>query len=257
MMGGMVRTRDFILFLLVVAFLLLSILGTELWRSWRTLPFMASFLEGSETAEVAYEASVPAPEDDRGSRLEILRAKVVARLGATTPTESESTPPVTKPTPTATTTPPKAAAVNTCASYQPLVVAWTPQQITAENREGAQVYFERGVPDPLSSTTPEIIRAVISLRSWPAGSPVCLPTDVIGIAVDGSLIRNDELALYTVFGENSLVGYSLDGFPIYGPSSVATDVCGGVVVGGQYRYVLDSERPGLISCFAASPSSLN
>lgn len=255
----MVRTRDFVLFLLAVAFLLLAIMGTSVWQTWRSLPFVAGFLSESD-AEVDYAADVPTPEDNRASRLEVLRAKVVERLGAITVAKSESEPepepvaPVTVPT---TTTPTEVVTVKTCAGYRTFAVEWIPQQIVAENREGARVYFERGVANALSSTTPETIRAVISLRSWPSGSSTCLPTDVIGIAADGSLIRNNELALYTVFGGDSLVGYSLDGFPIYGPSKVATDACGGAIVGGQYRYVLDADRPGLITCFSASPSQIN
>ncbi|MFN3692647.1 MAG: hypothetical protein ACK4SL_00935 [Candidatus Paceibacteria bacterium] len=253
----MVRTRDFVLFLLTVAILLLAIMGTSVWHSWRTLPFMAGFLADSGT-EVDYTANVPAPEDNREGRLLTLRAKVIERLGSNTVAKSEPEPepaaPVTVPT---TTTPVAVATVKTCAGYRTLNIPWTPQQIIAENREGARVYFERGLPDPLASTTPENIRAVISLRSWPAGSSTCIPTDVIGIATDGSLIRNNELALYTVFGGESLVGYSLDGFPIYGPSTVATDACGGAIVGGQYRYILDAERPGLITCFAAAPATIN
>ncbi len=253
----MVRTRDFVLFLLAVAFLLLAIMGTSIWQTWWSLPFVAGFLEESGV-EVDYAADVPMPEDNRAGRLETLRAKVIARLGDSQETESEPSPEPTEPTPTpATTTPAAVATVKTCAGYRTLSIAWTPQQIVAENREGARVYFERGIADALSSTTPETIRAVISLRSWPSGSGTCLPTDVIGIATDGSLIRNNELALYTVFGGDSLVGYSLDGLPIYGPSLVATDACGGAIVGGQYRYVLDADRPGLITCFAASPTTIN
>lgn len=253
----MVRTRDFVLFLLMVAVLLLAIGGTELWQSWRSLPLMSGIF-GEERTEIDYTAVVPATADDRASRLETLRAKVIARLGETEP-EPDPEPVVdtttsTNPTPTTT---PVVATVKTCPGYRTLSAPWTPQTIIAENREGARVYYERGLPDALSSTTPETIRAVISLRSWPAGSPSCLPTDVIGIATDGSLIRNNELALYTVFGGESLIGYSLDGFPIYGPSQVTTDTCGGAVVGGQYRYVLDAERPGLITCFAATPAVIN
>lgn len=255
----MVRTRDFVLFLLTAVILLLAIAGTELWHSWRSLPLVSSFLE-ADSGEVDYGADVPVVADDRAGRLETLRAKVVERLGTHTVATREPDPLPTEPTPVpaaTTTTPTEVATVKTCAGYRTLSVPWTPQQIIAENREGARVYFERGLPNPLSSTTPENIRAVIPLRSWPSGSVACLPTDVIGIATDGSLIRNNELALYTVFGGESLIGYALDGFPIYGPSKVATDACGGVIVGGQYRYVLDAERPGLITCFAASPSQIN
>ena len=95
------------------------------------------------------------------------------------------------------------------------------------------------------------------LRTWPSGTTSCLPSDVIGIALDGSLIRNNEAALYTVFGGETLIGYALDGFPIYGMTPLlATDRCGGVQIDGNYRYVLQPDRPGLITCFAGAPITL-
>mmetsp|Transcript_18361 Transcript_18361/g.27269 ORF Transcript_18361/g.27269 Transcript_18361/m.27269 type:complete len:986 (-) Transcript_18361:49-3006(-) len=36
--------------------------------------------------------------------------------------------------------------------------------------------------------------------------------------------------------ENELVGYAMDGFPIYGPSNHSLDVCNGRLVNGKYRY---------------------
>jgi hypothetical protein len=84
-----------------------------------------------------------------------------------------------------------------------------------------------------------------------------LPTDVVGIAQDGSLIRESEMALYGVFGGETLVGYALDGFPIYGSNpGAATDHCGGMMVGGQYRYYLSPERDSVINCFAGVPVTL-
>jgi hypothetical protein len=252
----MVRTRDFVLFLLTVAFLLLAIVGTELWQSWRSMPVLSSWFT-EVPVETDYSAEVPSEEDNRARRLAVLREKVMERLRGTEPesvveevvaTTSESTPAA------ATTSP--VAAVKKCSSYQALSIPWNAKTILQENREGVRVYFERGLPDTISSTTPETIRGVIPLRTWALPTSSCLPTDVIGIALDGSLIRNDEIALYTVFGPDTVVGYSLDGFPMYGPSQRATDSCGGVLVGGAYRYVLDAKRPGLITCFAAVPTRL-
>ncbi len=254
----MVRTRDFVLLLLSVGFLLIAIVGTEVWHSWRSVQLLASWW-GTPVAEVEYVGEVPVAPDTRASRLEVLKAKVAERLSggeepivepdvtaATTSSESE-------PVATSSVAP---KPIQTCAGYRTVNIPWTPQTILQENREGVRVYFERGLPDPLSSSTPELIRAVVPLRSWPAGPGTCIPNDVIGIAMDGSLMRNDELALYTVFGPDTIVGYALDGFPIYGPSAVATDSCGGALVAGVYRYVLASDREGLINCFAATPAQL-
>jgi hypothetical protein len=78
----------------------------------------------------------------------------------------------------------------------------------------------------------------------------------VGVAKDGSLIRNNEARLYGIFGEQTLVGYALDGFPIYGISESVVDACGGVSVAGQYRYQLSVERENIINCFAAKPIAL-
>jgi hypothetical protein len=53
----------------------------------------------------------------------------------------------------------------------------------------------------------------------------CLSYDVVGVALDGSLIRNNEHSLYQVFGSETLIGYALDGFPIYGLNKSSAARC--------------------------------
>ena len=64
----------------------------------------------------------------------------------------------------------------------------------------------------------------LPVRNIPSGGTTCISTDVIGIATDGSLIRNNEAGVYGIFGANTLVGWALDGFPIYG-SSIQLATC--------------------------------
>lgn len=86
------------------------------------------------------------------------------------------------------------------------------------------------------------------------GGENCLNSSVVGIALDGSLIKNDENGLYSIFSKETLLGYARDGFPIYGLNDgVKTDKCGGINEGGQYRYYLSSDRDGVLGCFSASP----
>ena len=109
---------------------------------------------------------------------------------------------------------------------------------------------------PLLTTETEVV-IQLPLRSVPLGTASCLPTDVVGIAKDGSLIRNSEVTLYAVFGADTLIGYALDGFPIYGArSGVALDECGGTGAIGQYRYYLEAERGYILNCFASEPISI-
>jgi hypothetical protein len=93
-------------------------------------------------------------------------------------------------------------------------------------------------------------------RTTPSTNPTCLASDVIGIATDGSLIRNNEVGLYGIFGADTLIGYALDGFPIYGAGVGAVDACGGVVVSGVYRYQIQLKNETIINCFAGTPVSL-
>jgi hypothetical protein len=71
------------------------------------------------------------------------------------------------------------------------------------------------------------------------------------------LIRNDEVNLYGLFSANTVVGYALDGFPIYGAAADrTTDQCGGAVGDSGYGYMINSERDFIVACFRARPVEL-
>jgi hypothetical protein len=129
------------------------------------------------------------------------------------------------------------------------------------------VYREHEVlPEPVvdgASTTLTLVptterEVVLQLphRLFATGANACLSTDIVGIALDGSLIRNSDYTAYRVFGSETLIGYALDGYAIYGTGTFATDACGGSDVGGEYSYYLSPDREGVIGCFNATPVSL-
>ncbi|MEZ4195225.1 MAG: hypothetical protein R3B53_02395 [Candidatus Paceibacterota bacterium] len=77
---------------------------------------------------------------------------------------------------------------------------------------------------------------------------------MVGIAKDGSAIRNQDVALYSIFGQETLVGYALDGFQIFGQNnSVPLDECGGAMVNNEYRYYLSKERQTVLNCYSGVP----
>ena len=96
----------------------------------------------------------------------------------------------------------------------------------------------------------------LPINSVQSNTKTCLKTDIVGIALDGSLMRNGEDKIYKIFGGETLLGYALDGFPIYGLNTEETDSCGGTSVLGAYRYYLSDKRAGLIGCFSGSPIEL-
>ncbi len=260
----MIRTRDFALFLLAVFFLVSGISATvvrDLTQGSVQAAVAAAALAGEAPPPTEPAAELPPPTLDRLSLLEHLRAAVASVLGET-PTEEVVEEPAAD---VASSTPEVRLAALYCTSYR--AVAW-PHLPGAQIKEveGARIVYREhaALPpsvDASSSTalppySSEEVLLQLPLQTSPLPTPSCIPYDVVGIAKDGSLIRNDEVAFYTVFDGDTLVGYALDGFPIYGvDENVAVDSCGGRFSGGRYHYQLSRERDTIISCFSGSPVS--
>lgn len=249
------RTKDFTLFLLVVAFLVIGITSTV--KNNITVKNQgASVISYDENTEVVFEAAPLEPVvDERPSRLAALKEKI-SKLVLTVPeVVVEETP---EETVVENTTP---GSINVCAGYTKSALNWSAKGLEFDVAEGARIIFrtietadttnELGEVIPSAPTREVVLQ--LPLRTFASGSNSCLSNDVVGIALDGSLIRNNENKLYQVFGSETVVGYSLDGFPIHGLSTTKTDECGGVMVGGAYRYYLSAEREGVLGCFASVP----
>ncbi len=246
-----------------MVFLLGGIVSTVLWQGGipgvggMTASVFEAAPEPSSYEVLTTEEAFPARED----RIASLRKKIAA-LGIeedATPTASETSPDES-PLPEVEAGEEATVVVDTCVTYHDSTVAWNPRGLLIEEVEGARLVYREVAGAPVgSSSVPVMTKDIVlqlPVRSVPNSNPSCIRTDVIGIATDGSLIRNDEVGAYGVFGGSTLVGYALDGFPIYGASGGKTDVCGGAMVGGQYRYVVSKERQTIINCFAGVPVNL-
>lgn len=259
----MIRTRDYVLGLSIVVFLLVGIGVTLLKQGYdfgtdlSATVFVASPSDAPTSASVSSEV-----EMSREERIASLRKKIAA-LG-TLGNEPESTEVVAD---NATSTSVSDVAVvdiaeDRCASYAPFSGIWNSKGVVVEEVEGARiVYKETATPSVASGTAalPPAAKTLLlqlSVKSLPPATASCIPSDVIGITKHGSLIRNHEIAAYKTYDSNTLIGYALDGFPIYGASQTKTDTCGGVAMGGQYRYYIHPERSTILSCFAGKPASL-
>jgi hypothetical protein len=254
------RTRDFLLFMLTVAFLLIGITSTVKSDIANRSQEASVINFASSDKEVIYQAVLPEPKiDARPSRLAELREKIAGLvLTKTEEPEAEVVPvdeiveEVTEEVAPGT--------ISQCSNYTTINPNWSPSNLLFEIVEGARIVYRNVVINQIvgSSTTNISSREVVlqlPLRTFPLPEKTCLGTDVVGVALDGSLIRNSEDALYKVFGGETLIGYALDGFPIYGQSGEKTDECGGSAVSGEYRYYLSSEREGILGCFGGIPTS--
>lgn len=246
----MFRTRDFILLFSVAAFLVGAIgvnyINSITRHSTIPLPTEPADLNSYTTLNTpTLKASTPTVDEQvvRTERVNHLRQKL-ANQDLTPTTDITGT--TTNTDETVNTAEDKALV---CENYKPYEDFWDARNISVIAREGAILLTQT-----IGTTSATILQ--LPAKHSPASNPHCLTSDVIGIANDGSLIRNDELSLYGIFTNETRVGYALDGLPIYGTGKERGDICGGRLVGGQYRYELSSDRLEIIKCFAATPIEL-
>lgn len=244
----MFRTRDFILLFSAIMFLVVAIGTTLINQDHPSLNSQTVALEPENNAE--YTATLATRDMlPRDIRIAQMRSKISQQSFVSEDLPVEEVVDDTKATTTDSVSGGQLSEVIQCPGHQPYVSFWDARDLNLIESEGARI-LTRGT---ISSTSlPEVVMQ-LPAPVLPSNNPSCLGSDVVGIANDGSLIRNDEMALYSIFGSETLLGYALDGFPIYGTGSGAVDTCGGLLVGGQYRYELVSGNATIISCFAATP----
>jgi hypothetical protein len=251
------RTKDFLVFILTVAFLVVGIAATAKTNVAKHEQSASVGLFGLPSEEISYVAVLPESEaDKRPSRLAALREKIAGMIikvevAATEPAEEVTKIPTTQ------------GAVNVCSNFTKINPNWSTNDLLFEVVEGARIIYRNvlvpAVVDSLgqivaSSTMSKAVALQLPLRTFPLVEKTCLGTDIIGVAQDGSLMRNDEHALYKVFGSETLIGYALDGFPIYGLYiNAKADECGGVSESTGYRYYLSPEREGILGCYSGIP----
>lgn len=259
----MLRTRDFILVFVTVVFLVLAI-GTA-WLSPESSSEISTALEFNDTTSTDFTAEMYVPvELFRAERIAQMRQKIAASDAVIKAADAESEPEEELDTVTDAS---NLAVLQQCSNYQEYTGTWPVQGLQIEVAEGARlVYTESAatlLPDPASTSTiaqlPIVERTILlqlAVNPFIVSNPTCIPGDVVGVAQDGSLIRNNEASLYGVFSDQTLIGYALDGHPIYGVSNRELDECGGAVFTGSYGYYLSDDRDAILNCYVSSPATI-
>lgn len=265
----MFRTRDFILVFTAVVFLLLAIGSTLIIKNTDDV-ILIEAIQLADVVAVEYGAEVYTEETpSRADRIAEMKLKVAesSSLSISSPEIVLDTVDEEDGVLALETDVPKE--VQQCTGYSVYKESW-PTGVKLDLVEGARVvYVEslRKVPVVLSSSSTASDATLLSdverdilvqlpVRSFKSPEKTCLNTDVVGIAKDGSLIRNNEAGLYGIFDSETIVGYALDGFTIYGKTNLQTDVCGGHVVEGKYRYSISTDSEEIINCFASAPAKI-
>lgn len=253
MMASMIRTRDYLLLLIAIVFLLVGIGNTLIDRYVNTA---AEDTDPVEFVETAPDQHVAVLENDlastRQEKLSELRKKIAAHADlfiyeeSLAPIETATATEVT-----ATSSEPVLTAEQRCGNYAPYDSPWLATGLQFEVVEGARVLYRTNAAEMTTSTNTAVLYLPLSSQPSPADS--CLETDVIGLTLGGSLIRNNDAALFRAAGADTLLGYALDGFPIYGTTDAVLDACGGRQVAGQYQYQIAPGQNTILRCFSGNP----
>jgi hypothetical protein len=253
----MINTRDFLLFVVAVLFLLVSITAT--WAH-RPASFVAdSMLQANVTSGTEYSVEEEVVTvRDRQSTVDRIREKIVAStfLEEASPSvvvseeveEDDTTTSTDTESDLASVAPVYCSEVNsgvaTLQSWPRENMSW----VVSGSVRQLMVVAEDGTSFP---------RVNIPLYPVAYAEPTCLDSEIIGVTVGGALIFNGDAIVHANTSSDTLIGYARDGFPIYGLSSnESTDQCGGYQAYDGYRYTVDPNRSFMIGCFKAYPQSL-
>lgn len=266
----MIRTRDLFLFLASLVFLVVAIASSVEIGAKNTTWSKMTFND----EDIEYTATLPEAESDmRSENLAMMKDKVAEvrlerNLASVVASEEVIKSGNEEDNVTDSAEEVALGFVENCPTHTTSNVLWSTQNLKFEVVEGARIIYRDLEVAPVtidSASSTEVAPSTVTrevvlqlpLRSAPFGKTTCIDSDVIGVAVGGSLMRNNEQTAYRIFDSETLIGYALDGFPIYGLNDGAkTDKCGGEIESGQYRYYLSSEREGLIGCYAGTPVTL-
>ncbi len=269
----MIRTRDFILFIVTLLFLLSAIAVTLIKKDKDTTLSsgeIVSFLFQEEEPDALAEKR----EISREENIERLRQKIMNTSQVIEPEPSVEAPTSSSDAITGTTSAEVGKVTLKKCIYPDdtlsLVPKWPFREVKTNIKDGKRIYYvtkELDIPEvTVSSTTSSstdvikrevVTKIVLELPLYPViqTEPVCVPSEVIGVTTEGLLIFNSAVATYIGQSSQTLIGYARDGFPIYGKYDGEVDECGGYDPGSGYRYSVSSDRPFIIGCYKAKPST--
>jgi hypothetical protein len=249
----MIRTRDFLVYVLTLVFLVSAIGYTVITDGVQSHAIAVGELSTVPEAAAAFGALANAPENDRDTYIQAMREKIAQGLGtvAGEPVVLTSVDETPDPGPTQS----EGRAVLWCDVPErvDLVIAdWNSAPVTLTTMESTHVYSHES--DAGSVTLLEL-----PIRQSRSSADTCLSHEIVGVALDGSLIKNDDAGRFSGMPAAGLVGYALDGFPIYGPTtdSSVLDTCGGGDTGSGYAYHLRIGENFVLGCYAAQPAHFN
>ena len=242
----MIRTRNFVIYMALLVFVLYGIGTTLLYQFMSDEPMdivKVDFEEGGGVAGVVAHQKT----DFRQENIERLKTKLAAGGG-----EISAGPPVftsvdETPEPEEFT---EERVLVRCGGYVDRSLgasAWPASGVEQSLVEGARLFKD---------SSGEILLQ-LPLTPIKQGGATCVSQNVIGVGVDGSLLTNDGVKVRN-YAPLQLIGYALDGFPIYGPrlDDIPLDGCGGIDGATGYQYHVRNAEDFILACYSGIPVNL-
>ena len=259
----MIRTRDLVLFVVSLVFLLSAL----------SLTVVSDKQDISTGTQFSLQETVAVPVEgaEVSSVSQLDRASVIARLKEKIQNTSliiTPQPSVVSDTEESTSTLTAQTELQACTypdDALAVVPKWPLSGVQVIVQEGARlIVFEETATLPAQSgsstqTAPTVRKTLLQMPLQPKklAQSVCVPSEVIGVSLDGLLLFNRDMRFYRNVPEETRIGYARDGFPIYGVYEGETDACGGYEHPSGYRYVVSKDRDYVIGCFVASPATFD
>ena len=256
----MVRTRDLLLFVGALVFLLCSIFITLIKEHGGVIskgtPVQFNVASGSS---LSFSATTDTQQVDRQANIERLR-KELAKTDMVIVGPSLDQSDIPSNATTTEQTKPEGRTIQSCTGDDTIsrIQNWPKNNVSIKNQDSMRQIVHTVETSSSSASTTVITTILMNIPQNPlvTGSAHCVPSDVIGVTLSGKLMRNADTQFYRAYGPNYLIGYARDGFPIYGSYGGETDSCGGYMDPSGYRYSITPKNDFIVGCFVADPAML-
>lgn len=265
----MIRTRDFVLFIVALLFLGVAITLT-VGIGKRSTPSLDPVVW-----DTSHENELLALSNDKTLNRQTIIDRLKDRL-ALNEERIEPSPSVEAPEGAEETVPVETDVRNEIQrclypdDSLALMPKWPLTGVHVEPKEGVRLVYitqdvvvsSSTVPATSSSSVGDVVTTLTPLLTLPLvpqkqAASACVPSEIVGVTNWGILIFNSEVKSYRGIPANVLIGYARDGFPIYGTYDGEVDACGGYDHPGGYRYTVSSSRPHIIGCYVGTPASFS
>jgi len=264
----MIRSRDFFLYVVALAFVVLA--ATYTGFSQKLSAELSQLVLFNDPVPVLTGTAVESV-DDRAARLRAMQASIAAGDGvvADAPPDFVSVDQLRAAEAASTSDSNSqplfgSRTVTYCGvSSTPTIVATWPTQTELRTSEGERIVFSSVTEQVTvgSTTQTQLVQlpfVSLPIRSVRTSFDSCLGDTLIGVTPTGAPLLNTSARQYVNTNQATLIGYTRDGFSLYGPLAEESvlDACGGYYVNGRYQYHVRTAEDFILACYAGVPVSI-